>query len=71
MAVGGWNAGPTPQMIPSVGALRKKPCVVRPRPNREPPSGLNPVWWTAGRMVREITFQRSFSEIGMTGWMLT
>ena len=49
---------------------KKKLCVVVPKPNWEPKSGATSSWLTIGRMVREITFQFSLIENGITGWML-
>jgi hypothetical protein len=74
VAVGMLKAGPTPQIRPPfVGSFgeKKKLCVVLPKPSWLSSSGRNPFWLTTGRMVREIRFQSSPSEIGMTGWMFS
>ena len=72
VAVGIRNAGPTPQISPAaVGFFgeKKKLCVVAPSPTLWSKSGAMSSWLTIGRMVREITFQFSLIEIGITGWM--
>ena len=73
VAVGIRKAGPTPQIRPAaVGCFgeKKKLWVVAPRPNCEPAPGTTSSWLTTGTIVREITFQFSAIENGITGWML-
>ena len=63
-SVGSKSAGPTPMTQPEdVGALgeKKKLCTTSPMP-------VSP-WAITGRMVREIRFQSSEMEMGITGWM--
>ena len=45
--------------------------VMSPRPDCSPDGPAMSFCQMTGRMVREIMFQSSFSEIGMTGWMLS
>ena len=68
--VGIWMTGPTPQISPPlVGALgeRNRLCVMLPNPVVLEPSPSKPCRLTTGRMVREITFQLSLIENGITG----
>ena len=70
VAVGIRKAGPTPQIRPAaVGCFgeKKKLWVVAPRPNWWSSPGTTPSFQTDGRMVREMTFQFSLIEKGMTG----
>jgi hypothetical protein len=49
---------------------RKKLWVVSPRPNRLPSAGTtSPSWWISGKIVREIGFQCSVIEVGITNWI--
>jgi hypothetical protein len=52
-----------------VGAFgeKKKLCTVSLRPNSLTPENGTSFWSTIGRIVREIRFQSSFSEKGITG----
>ena len=74
VAVGSRNAGPTPQISPAaVGFFgeKKKLCVVCAEPDlrARSPARCRP-GSTIGTIVREIRFQFSLIEIGITGWML-
>lgn len=74
MAVGIRKIGPAPHVSPpAVGCFgeKKKLCTVGPRPNCERNSGATSSWLTIGTMVREMRFQFSLIENGITGWMLS
>ena len=61
-------------MMPfAVGFLGEKNrlWVMSPRPDCSPDGPAMSFCQMIGRMVREMTFQSSLSEIGMTGWMLS
>ncbi len=55
---------------PAVGSTgeKKKDCTISPRPLCPPAPGSTSSWSISGTIVREITFQSSFSDSGTTGW---
>ena len=69
--VGNWRTGPAPQIqLPGLAGDTNAVNVVSPMPVVAPSPGPSDGFQITGRIVRVITFQSSFTEIGITGWML-
>src|SRR5512137_509584 len=71
VAVGNWKTGPTPQItFPGLAGEKKSVSWTLPMPPTGETSLKGFGCEITGTMVRVMRFQFSFSENGMTGWML-
>jgi hypothetical protein len=71
LRVGAWVIAPTPQIqLPGFAGERNAVNCRSLIPLTLLSFGLRAGSQTTGKMVRVIMFQSSFTEIGMTGWML-
>src|SRR5262245_18977783 len=70
--VGSWTTGPAPQIhLPGLTGDRNAVNTVSPRPSVRSSPGKSGGMEISGRIVRVMTFHSSFTEIGITGWMLS
>ena len=69
--IGQTTAGPAAIVMPLIWGLKKKLCVMSPKPLVPRPSETVRSCAMNGRIVRVIRLSSEFNRTGMTGWMLS